>query len=142
MASGWFNNGVHEVVAQQTDVVNSSLKWMLLKSTYAFDRDHVYVSDLVSHEITSVGYARQVLTAPALTLNPTNDASYLDCDNPVFGPLTAGQTVGFVVIFRDTGSDASSPLLMCWQVVNYPTDGSEYEFPVSASGISKFWSAT
>jgi hypothetical protein len=45
-------------------------------------------------------------------------------------------------VFRETGDDATAPLLMCWQVVPYPTDGGEYEFPISASGISKFWSAT
>jgi hypothetical protein len=142
MASGWYNRGVYEVVVQGTDLLNHPLQWMLLQSTYAFDRDQATVSELVSHELTASGYARVDLTVPILTLNPTNDASYLDADNPVFGPLAAGQTIGFVVVFRNTGSDSTSPLLMCWQVVPEPTDGSEYEFKISASGLSKFWSAT
>lgn len=142
MASGWFNRGVYEVVAQSTDIVADTVRFMLLKNTYAFDRDHEFVSDVVTHELTAVGYARVDATGKTLTANSTNDASYFDCDNPVFGPLAAGQTIGFVVAFKDTGSGATSPLLMCWQVVAQPTDGSEYEFIVSPSGLSKFWSAT
>jgi hypothetical protein len=142
MPAGWYNRGIYDVVSNQCDPETSDLKCLLLKTTGAFDRDDAYVSDISANELTAVGYARVQLTNPVLNQDDIMDAVYLDGDDPIFGPIAAGQTIGYMVIFRDTGADATSPLLMCWKVVPTDTDGGEFTFEFSASGISKFWSAT
>lgn len=142
MASGWYNGGVHEVVSGGTHLASDTLKMMLLGTGYGFNRDHAYVSDVVAHEISASGYSRVTLQNASVSADAVKDASYLDFDDPAFGPIAAGATVGYAVIFRSAGSDATSPLLMCWAVVPKATSAEIYTFPFSPSGASKFWSAT
>jgi hypothetical protein len=142
MASGWYNKGLEELALGDTDLANSDLRAMLLKSTGSFNRDHNFVADVVANEVTAVGYSRQTLTSKVVTKNATADAVYWTADKPVFGPLTVGQTIGYIVVFRHTGDDATAPLLCCWQVVPFGTDGSSYRADWSANGLVKIWSAT
>ena len=114
MPSGWYNQGIYDVTGATCDLVNGDIKAMLLNASHAFDRDDAYVSDIDANEITAVGYARLALTGLTLNNNTTLDASYWDSNDPVFGPLATGQTVKFMVLFRDTGDDTTSPLLCCW----------------------------
>jgi hypothetical protein len=142
MPSGFYNKGLYEIGSGGTNLVSSTIKAMLLKSTAAFNRDHNFVSDVVAHEVSVAGYARQTLANKAVTENDTLDAAYWDADNIAFGTLAAGQTVKFVVFYRDTGADGTSPLLACWQLVETATDGTAFSFTPNAAGLAKIWSAT
>lgn len=142
MPSGWYNKGLYELANGDVNLGSSTIKAMLLNSAASFDRDHNFVSDVVANEITAVGYSRQTLGSKTVTENDTNDAAYWDCADVTFGSLASGQTVKFVVLYRDTGADATSPLLCCWQMVPQATDGTPVKFVVSSSGLTKVWSAT
>lgn len=142
MPSGWYNRGVYTLATGYALDGATVFKGMLLKTTYAFDRDHVVVADVVAHELTAAGYLRQTVGNRVVTQNDIKDATYWDADNVAFGPMVAGETARFFAIFLDTSDDATSPLLACWQIVDYPTDGGVFTFEVSPSGLTKLWSAT
>lgn len=142
MPSGWYNKGLYEIANGDVNLGTSTIKALLLKSTGSFDRDHNFVSDIVAHEITASGYSRQTLASKTVTENDTNDAAYWDCADISFGTIASGQTIGYMVLFRDAGSDATSPLLCCWALVPQDTDGTPIKFVVSSSGLTKIWSAT
>jgi hypothetical protein len=142
MPSGFYNKGLYEIGSGDTNLVSSTIKAMLLKDTASFNRDHNFVSDVVAHELSVGGYARQAVANKTMTENDTLDAAYWDADNVAFGALAAGQTVKFVVFFRDTGADATSPLIACWQLVETATDGGAFSFAPNAAGLAKVWSAT
>jgi len=142
MPSGWYNKGVYDLSTGGLDLDGSTVKAMLLNQSHSFNRDHNFVSDISANEISAVGYARQTLVSKAVTEDDTNDAAYWDAADPVFGPLASGQTIEYLALYRDTGVDATSPLIACWQLVATATDGGTFTFTVSASGLTKIWSAT
>lgn len=98
---------------------NKELEWdadafsaLLLKNTYTFNQDsHVYVTDLTG-ELTGGSYARVALTTK--TLSSSSGVTKFLCDDIVFASLT-NTNVLYMVVFRNTGSDATSKLFCCTQ---------------------------
>lgn len=128
MANGVYNKGKAEIAKALTDLDGSTLKVLLVNSTYTFDADTDFVdnggaADPIDKEISVSGYARQTLTTKVVTQDNTNDFAYLDADDTVFTALVAGQTIGGAVLFRDSGSDATSPLLAFYDLTDTPTNG-------------------
>lgn len=128
MANGAYNKGLEELAKALTDLDGSDLKVLLVKDTYTFNKDHLWVDDgtvddPASHEISVVGYARQTLASKAVTRDDANDFAYLDADDSSFTTLTAGQTAGGAVLFRNTGVDTTSPLIAFYDLVDTPTNG-------------------
>lgn len=142
MPSGWYNTGIYEITSGTTVWTSATIKVMLMNTLHAFDRDDEFVSDIVANEISASGYSRQTLASKTVANDATKDATYMDAGNPNFGVIVTGQTVRFMVMYRDTGDDATSPLLACWQVIDQATNGTSIVFPFNPNGVSKNWSAT
>lgn len=128
MANLVYNKALEEIAKAASDLDGSTLKVMLVNSTYTANKDHLWVDDgtvddPASHEISVSGYSRQTLSSKAITRDDTNDFAYLDGDDVVFAALAAGQTVGGAVLFRDSGSDATSPLLGFYDLSDTATSG-------------------
>jgi hypothetical protein len=128
MANGVYNKGLEELAKATTDLDGSTLTVMLVKDTYTFDKDHLTVddgsaNDPASHEITASGYARVNLTSAVVTRDDTNDFAYLDADDTVFPATAAGETIGGAVLFRNSGSDATSPNIAFYDLANTATTG-------------------
>jgi hypothetical protein len=49
--------------------------------------------------------------------------AYLDADDVVFPAIAAGETIGGAVLYRDAGSDATSPNLTFYDFTDTPTNG-------------------
>lgn len=130
MANGVFNNGKTEIAKATTDLDGSTLKVMLVNSSYTLDVDQQFIdngsaaaNDPKNREITVGGYARQTLTTKVVTQDLTNDFAWLGADNPVFSSLVAGQTIGGAVLFRDTGTDTTCPLIAFYDLTDTATNG-------------------
>jgi hypothetical protein len=50
--------------------------------------------------------------------------------------------VRFMVVYKEVGADATSPLVACWQVIDHETDGGTFLFQAAAAGFTKIWSLT
>lgn len=96
--------------------VNKEFDWdsdtwgaLLLDSSYTVDANaHVYVTDL-SHEISGGSYARVAIASKTIDSTSAGVVK-LKCDDIVFAAMTA-TNVNYCVVYRNSGSDATSKLL-------------------------------
>lgn len=144
MASGVYNRGLKELTSGATVWGTSTVKVMLLKTTYAFDRDHSVVDDVVAHELTSTNYVRKTLGTLTSTQDDVADAAFLDAGDITWASpnIAAGQTAGFAVIFRDTGSDATASLIACYDIQDTDPNGGTFRVQWNSAGLVKATSAT
>jgi len=84
---------------------------MLLGGSYTADAAHDFVDDVVAHELSATGYARQALVASAPAVDgddvefPAGDATF---------PITSsGDTVTGLVLYAHVTDDTDS-WLICW----------------------------
>lgn len=142
MASGVYNKGCAELGTMANAWATAAYKVMLLKSSYTYNRDNVFVSDVVANEVTATGYARKAIAGPTVTLDATNDCAWVDANDISFSGITPNSDiVGYIVLYRDTGADATSPLIACWKLVPF-TIVAAFTHVWNASGLLKIYSAT
>lgn len=103
----------------------ADLRCLLLTTAGAPTADTNFVSDIVANEVSVGGYARQTLTGETVTEDDTNDFAYLDANDALFAALATGQTIGWAVVFRHTGADATAPVYACYDVTDTPTNGGD-----------------
>jgi hypothetical protein len=130
-----YNSGLDLLRNFETD----DFECLLLNSGYTEDPTDEFVSDLTpgTNEITTLGldYFRAELTNKTRTVdNFLNRISY-DCDDPFFGDPAIGQFVDHMVLFRNSGSDATSPLVACISVPSAPTTGTGFVIVLNSAGL-------
>jgi hypothetical protein len=119
-----YNRG-KERIGGALNLATGALRLLLVRTTYTFDPDADFVSELVAHEVTVAGYARQNLTGVTLVQDDALNRAELRASQVNFPPLTAGQTIGGAVLFENTGVDSTSSLLAF-----YPTN------PLATAGLA------
>lgn len=86
----------------QLDVLTDVLKLQPVDATYTYSPAHDFLSDIA-------GGAR---IGPPVTLTGTTVADgELFCDDMTTAALPAGDTVTALVLYQDTGAEATSPLI-------------------------------
>lgn len=142
MASFMFNGA-------KAAVLGGSLAWAsggidvgiaLVDSEAGFVADPAtdYLSALGAAELDTDGYARQAITGRAVSRDDVANVARWTASSLVFpalGPALAGPVVGGAVIYRDTGVDATSPLLLWLPWVVGPTNGTDFAVNFAAGGI-------
>lgn len=136
MANSVTNKGKFEIFTGTADLDASDLRVLLLKSTGTPTADTNFISDVVADEISVGGYSRQALTGETVTEDDANDFAYLDANDPTFAALAAGQTVGWMCLFRQTGADATAPIYANYDLTDTATNGGDITvvFSAPASG--------
>lgn len=142
MASGWYQQGLFKIANGTIDVDTSTLKVMLVKSTYTYDPDHDFLDDL--SEISGVsgytsGYGNAGRKTATVTLQTNNTSNRLDIAiaDLTWTALAAGDTIGgAVLIFETGGSDATGIPIAFFDLTDTPTNGSDItlDFTALASG--------
>src|SRR3990172_6361583 len=96
---------------------DSGLKVMLLASTYTPSKDHIYVSEINTHELSGTGYVggfagsgRKALTTTAWVKDSTNHLVKLTADNPLW-TAPNGITARYAAIIKEITDDAASLVL-------------------------------
>jgi hypothetical protein len=120
-----FPNGILSIA---TDWTSAAYGYMLLNSA-ATNPDpsvDIYIADIVAGEATAGAYARQVVTTPIVTVAlpaSVDAAGYVKfgCDPPDFGILTGGEQEAWLILFRDTGVDATSEIVAA-NIIFYEAD--------------------
>ena len=113
MAATIFNEAKKRIANGGIDLDTSDIRCALVKDTYVVDPDQAALddgtaNDIASHEITASGYARQTLANKSVSVDLVNNFSYFDADDVTFPSMAVGQSIGGVVVFLHTGSDASA----------------------------------
>lgn len=91
------------------DVAGGTLKALLCDGTYVPDQDtHDFLTD-VTGELTDPSYGRVTLTGVSVTYDAATNRLVIDSDPYTFTALD--DTFRFAVLFLDTGTAATSPLV-------------------------------
>lgn len=119
--------------AQRQERAPSTYRAMLLLSTYTFNPDHDYVSDVVAYE--AAGGTRQTLASRVVTIDDSLNSAVFDFDDVTFPTVTTGQTLGGMIVYRYVTGDSDS-VLVGWYPFTLATDGTNVTvtLPAPASG--------
>lgn len=83
MASGIYNKAKYDWLTKAADMINDTIKAVLLTSSHAFVATNNVFSDISTNEISGTGYTAggMTLTSKTVTQDNTNNLAYMDCDD-------------------------------------------------------------
>lgn len=123
MANKLYPKGAEKILRAGINFDSDTIKVVLIASSYTYSASHEFLSDISA----SVIGAAQTLTGKSTT-GGVFDAADVD-----FGAIAAGSTMGSYVMYKDTGSAATSPL------IEYNTDVTGFPAATNGGGISIPW---
>lgn len=124
MANQFFPKGKKKILDADIDLLVDTIKVYLIKNTYTFDAADEFLADLGAVTLSTA----QVLTSRSTT------AGVFDAADSVFTAVTAGDTTNAVIIAKDTGSTATSPLIAYYDsITNFP-------FTTTGADVTIEWS--
>lgn len=115
MANKFYPKGAEKIMRAAINFDSDTIKAVIVSDAYTFSAAHEFLTDLG----TVVG------TAQTLTTKSTTGGVF-DADDVDFGAIAPGPVCKAVVLYKDTGSAATSPLLMYGDEVT--------GFPMTANG--------
>jgi hypothetical protein len=133
MASKIYAKGLATILKSVRHLEEASVKVALMKGTLAFNQAHDFWDD-VSTSIVS-GTSAIALTSPAVTESAgvvTFDAADTGL---TWSSVTDASDVGAAVVFIDTGTAGTSPLVAFLDATDLVTNGSDVTLTFNASGI-------
>lgn len=109
-----YNEFLNQLILQGVNLASDDLRVMLMPASYEANKDtHKYLSDIISQEITGEGYTSRgkLLANVAVTKQDTADNVKITADDVTWPNSTI--TARYAVIYKDTGDDATSLLILC-----------------------------
>lgn len=117
----------------KANFVNGTLDWdnpsqdfriLLVNPSYTPSQTHVNVSDVVSYEVSGIGYSRKSLTNRAVTIDTITNRAILSADPVTWTAINAGN-VGGIIVYHNVGTDGSNKLIAFIQLPTISTNGSD-----------------
>jgi hypothetical protein len=103
MANKWYPKGLQHFAQGDIAFLTDTIKVALVATAYTFSSSDEFVTALGANIV-----ARSSALASKTTTN-----GVLNANSPVISAVT-GSVVSYVVLYKDTGSDATSELLVYW----------------------------
>jgi hypothetical protein len=133
VATSFYLLGLRKFLTQDIDWVNDDIRAMLCTSAYTPNfATNEFASTAAAEELT--GYTRPLLVC-SINTNTGDDRVELVANDIVISSVATGQTIASVVVFKDTGSDATSPLIGVTTGLSQSTNGGDILLDFSASGF-------
>lgn len=104
MANQWYPKGLQHFAQGDIAFLTDTIGIILVGSGYTFSTAHEFVTDLGANVIAR---------SPALA-SKTTTSGVLNAASPVVSAVGGAVAVDFVVLYKNTGSDATSELLVFW----------------------------
>lgn len=153
MASFMYNTAVKEIVDGTLNLTSSTLKIMLVRSTYTPDNDHLVVdnglndaADPSFHEIVATNYtggfagAGRKTATLAFSVDNTNNRAIIAITDLTWTALggATNDTVAAGILIKEITNDTLSRLVCYLDFTNTATNGSDFtlDFPAAGSGGS------
>ena len=142
MASGWYNSGKRDILDGTIDLVNDTIKMMLVNDTYVPNADHDFVDDVNADELSGTGYVagfgnsgRKTLVSKAFSTDLTNDRAELTAAALTWAAINAG-TAAYGILIKEITNDAASRLIAWIDFANVVTNGGDLTItPDSVQGL-------
>lgn len=125
MASQLYPKGAAHMIGQATQVnfVSDTIKVLFYAGSYS--SSHEFVSDLTGGSIIARSGALSGKTV-ALGVFDANDITIT---------AVSGSAFTHVILYKDSGADASSPLVAIFDVSSFTPNGSDVNVVFNASGL-------
>jgi len=122
-------DGADVDLANQTlEGTSAPIKAVLVSSTYTYNAAHDFRDDLTGVIATSSALS-------STTWSSSGTGYVFDAADITFSAVAGGSTVDAVVLFFDTGTPGTSPLICYDQVTSTATNGGDITITFNASGI-------
>jgi hypothetical protein len=126
--------------AARVDVIADSIKVMLVTSGYAFNPDDRFVTTAAGSEISVTGYTggfggsgRKTLASRTLSADDTGNRGVFDAADVTWTALGSGATIAAAIVFKELTSDALSPMIAYFDLVDTATNGGDITIQWSPS---------
>lgn len=137
MANLIYNKYRAELAKGNVDWENDTIKVMLLTNAYTPDADNDdFVNDVSANEVSGTGYTAggKTLSNKTVTQDNTNDRGVMNADDVSWANSTI--TARYAVVYKDTGTDTTSPLLGVFDFgSDKTTNNTEFKITWGADGI-------
>jgi hypothetical protein len=133
-----YNSGIGILADGTVSWATSPIVALIVDSGQVFDVTDVFVSDVVADEVTNAtgtGYARKTLTGKTVTVDQVNDRVVFDASDVTYTAVETNETWDAVILYLDTGTDATSRLLCYVSIDALVTNGSDATVQWASTGI-------
>jgi hypothetical protein len=133
-----YNSGIGILADGTVSWATSPIRALVVDSGYTFDITEEFVSDVAGDEVTNAtgtGYVRKTLTGKTVTVDQVNDRVVFDASDVTYTAVETNETWDAVILFLDTGTDATSPLLCYVEIDALVTNGSDAIVQWASTGI-------
>lgn len=122
MSNSFYIKGKEKILSGSIDFSSDTIVVVLMKSAY--------VSDLSVDEFYS-DISSDVLAGPITLSNKSITGGIFDADDVTFASVTTANLFNALVIYKDTGTAATSPLLLYLDdVENFPSTSDGSDVPI------------
>ena len=149
MADALYTNAILKIMNQSLDLVDDTIKAMLVDDSYVFDHSHTFVSEILSSEVSGTGYVsgydgngRKLLTGKSIDTGDesNNNKVYFKAGNLVWNGINVERVVKAIILFAEETSDSDSVLIAYKQEGGFPariqvTDGHQLEVRWNENGL-------
>lgn len=132
-----YNTGLGAISDGTIAWATSTVKAMIVESTYTFNDNHVFVSD-ITNEVTNssgTGYARKTLTGKTVTVVQADDRVVFDASDVIYTAVETNETWDAVILYLDSNADATSRLIAYIEIDALVTNGSDASIVWASTGI-------
>lgn len=102
MANAIYPKGKEALLSGLVNIPSDTIKVVLVTSGYTYSAAHQYYSDISTNHIGT----DQTLGSKTVT------SGVFNAGNPTWTAVTAGSTVSAFIIYKDTGTPSTSPLIL------------------------------
>lgn len=117
MANTLYPKGKEKMLQAQINWLTDSVRAALVDAAYVYAAAHEFLTDLGANVLATVAVSGRSVTS-----------GVFDLDDPVFTTVASGDTAAYVVFYKNTGVDATSPLLYYADTIT--------NFPVATNGAN------
>lgn len=107
MANGFYDKGVQSFMIKQIDMNGDNIKVALVKTGAGH-----YVANLATDQFLAIINSSDIIARTANLAGKTTTAGVFGASNTVFTAVAAGPAAGAIVVYQDTGADATSRLIV------------------------------
>ncbi len=135
MANCFYNHGKVGLLDGSILLLSQTIKYMLIKSSYTELTTHDHVSDVSGSRVT--GTTDFTCANKAVTEDDANNRAYFDNTvDALFSAVAVGDTAGGGILYKDTSTPASDPIIIFHDVTHTPTNGGDItiQFATPANG--------
>jgi len=141
MANLMYNIGKVRLLGGATSAINyasDTIKAMAVGSGYSPNADDQFIdaggaNDPVDHRTAAT--TDQTLANKVIGVDTTGDFAYIDADDVVYTSVTAGPAIEGIVIYKDTGTPTTCPMICYLDISVTPNGGNiTIQFAAPASG--------